>query len=125
MERPKEFEGKTLSEIPADERLRLKRKLAEQTIGRFLDPLEAPDNWWQPAYGQYASQGAQLWFITDPADGKIPPLTADGQTRKDAADAARKVSKREHPDWVTDFTLYDRCITRGLPGSMLPVIYGD
>src|SRR5262249_31100154 len=25
----------------------------------------------------------------------------------------------------TDFSLYDRCITRGFPGSMLPAIYGD
>jgi hypothetical protein len=24
-----------------------------------------------------------------------------------------------------DFSLYDRCITRGFPGSMLPAIYGD
>lgn len=125
MERPREFDGRKLSDIPAEERLRIKRRLAEDTIGRFLDPLEAPDNWWQPAYGKYASEGAQLWFVTDPADGKIPPLTPDGQTRKDAADAARKVSKREHPDSITDLTLYDRCITRGLPGSMLPVIYGD
>src|SRR4029077_16078421 len=28
-------------------------------------------------------------------------------------------------DSYLDFSLYDRCITRGLPGSMLPAIYGD
>ena len=26
---------------------------------------------------------------------------------------------------TADFSLYDRCITRGFPGSMLPAIYGD
>ena len=28
-------------------------------------------------------------------------------------------------DTYTDRSLYDRCITRGLPGSMMPAIYGD
>ena len=28
-------------------------------------------------------------------------------------------------DWTTDFTLYDRCITRGVVGSVLRVIYGN
>jgi hypothetical protein len=26
---------------------------------------------------------------------------------------------------IEDFTLYDRCITRGLVGSVLPVVYGN
>ncbi len=30
------------------------------------------------------------------------------------------------PSWLdADFTLYERCITRGLPGSMMPAIYGN
>jgi hypothetical protein len=28
-------------------------------------------------------------------------------------------------DWVTDFSLYERCITRGIAGSVLRVIYGN
>ena len=26
-------------------------------------------------------------------------------------------------DWTTDFHLYDRCLTRGLPGGMMPGFY--
>jgi len=28
-------------------------------------------------------------------------------------------------DSYTDRSLYDRCITRGVPGSMMPAIYGN
>jgi hypothetical protein len=82
MERPKEFEGKNLNDIPPAERARLKKEAAERTISRFLGPTEAPDNWWQPAYGKFAANGAQLWMITDPADGRIPPLTPEAQARR-------------------------------------------
>ena len=91
MERPKEFDGRNLDDIDPQERARLKKESAERTIGRFLGPAEAPDNWWQPAYGKYAENGAQLWLIVDPADGKIPPLTTAAQARQAArADARRR-----------------------------------
>src|SRR5205085_546822 len=83
-------------------------------------------NWWQPAYGQLAAGGSQLWFITDP-DGKMPPLTPEAQKKRAAAAVGNqeRFFKRDHPDWVTDLNLYDRCITRGYPASMLPSIYGN
>src|SRR5215208_3014764 len=45
MERPKEFDGRNMNDITPEERARIKKKLAEDTIGRFLGPTEAPDNW--------------------------------------------------------------------------------
>jgi len=127
MERPRNFEGKNPTEISPQERARLKKEQAEQTIGRFLGPAEAPDNWWQPAYGKFVENGAQLWFITDPASGKIPPLTAEGQKRIQAAQAERAAARRGRgpSDSWEDRSLYDRCITRGYPGSMMPSIYGN
>jgi hypothetical protein len=35
------------------------------------------------------------------------------------------MAKRDRPDSYTDMSLYDRCISRGLPGSMMPAIYGN
>jgi hypothetical protein len=127
MERPKQYDGLNLNDIKPEERAKIKKKLAEDTIGRFLGPTEAPDNWWQPAYGKFVENGAQLWFVIDPADGKIPAMTAEAQKKREAAAADNKTRayKRDHPDWVTDLNLYDRCITRGYPGSMLPSIYGN
>jgi hypothetical protein len=123
-ERPKDFEGKSLKDIPKEELQRLKRQAADRTINAFNGPLEAPDNWWQPAY-RLMENGAQAWFVIDPPDGHIPPLTAEAQQRDAARIAARRASGRGPSDSWTDRSLYDRCITRGLPGSMLPSIYGN
>src|SRR6478672_10324513 len=68
MERPREYEGKNLNDISLEERAKIKKAAAERTINAFLGPTEAPDNWWQPAYGKFVEQGAQLWFVINPAD---------------------------------------------------------
>jgi len=62
-------------------------------------------------------------LVVDPADGKIPPLTADAAGRATARDRG---SFGGGPfDGPEDFGLFDRCITRGVVGSVLPVIYGN
>jgi hypothetical protein len=127
MERPAEYVGKNMNEFSREELAGIKKTLAARTISAFLGPTEAPDNWWQPAYGQFVEKGSQLWFVIDPADGRIPPLTPEAQQRRAAAATGNRdrAYKRDHPDWVTDLNLYDRCITRGYPSSMLPTIYGN
>ena len=50
LERPKEFEGRQLSEVTGDELRKVKREAADRTISAFLGPTEAPDTWWQVAY---------------------------------------------------------------------------
>ena len=124
LERPKEFEGRQLSDISADELRALKRQAAERTINNFLGPTEAPDNWWQVAY-RNAENGVQAWLVIDPPDGKIPPLTPEAQQRQQAAAEARKRNTRGAADSYTDRSLYDRCITRGFPNSGMPTIYGN
>ena len=62
-------------------------------------------------------------MIVDPPNGQLPALTP-------AAEAAARAQTRgtfgPGPfDDFDDFSLYDRCITRGVIGSMLPVIYGN
>jgi hypothetical protein len=63
----------------------------------------------------------QTSLVVDPPNGRIPPLTADGQQRTDATQARR----RSRPSSWEDRSLYDRCLTRGVVGSILPVIYGN
>ena len=54
----------------------------------------------------------------------MPELTAAGKARADAA--ARQSARSAGPfDTFEDFSLYDRCITRGIFGSVLPSIYGN
>jgi hypothetical protein len=67
--------------------------------------------------------GSQAWLVTDPPDGKIPPQVPAAGGRAQAQRGARR--GRGPSDSWTDRSLYDRCITRGIPGSMMPAIYGN
>jgi hypothetical protein len=62
-------------------------------------------------------------LVVDPADGQVPQMTAAGRSR--AASRDRGTFGPGPFNDFEDFTLYDRCITRGLLGSVLPVIYGN
>jgi len=62
-------------------------------------------------------------LIVEPPNGQMPKLTPKGE-----ALAATRVRGTFGPgpfDDFKDFSLYDRCITRGVLGSLLPVIYGN
>src|SRR5687767_2534610 len=61
--------------------------------------------------------------IVDPANGRMPAITPEAQKRRASRDRG---SFGEGPfNTFDDFTLYDRCITRGIVGSVLPVPYGN
>jgi hypothetical protein len=123
MERPDELPA--VDEVSAAEfhkivaeRLERARRIAP-TIGATAEnPTGAgPAHW----YETLDAQNHELWLIIDPKNGKMPALTADGQRR--VADLrARRNRVLATPQ---DHSLYDRCITRGVVGSMLPVIYGN
>ena len=62
-------------------------------------------------------------LVIDPPNGQMPALTP-------SAEALMRERTRgtfgEGPfDDFEDFSLYDRCITRGVIGSLMPVIYGN
>ena len=63
----------------------------------------------------------QTSLVVDPPNGRIPALTEAGQKRTDETQARR----RSRPSSWEDRSLYDRCLTRGPVGSILPVIYGN
>jgi hypothetical protein len=63
-------------------------------------------------------------LVVDPPNGRTPALTADGRAR--AAAAAGNGSFGPGPfDAFEDFSLYDRCIARGLSAGMSAVLYGN
>ena len=61
--------------------------------------------------------------ILAPATGAIPEMTAAGLAR--AAPRDRGTFGQGPFDDFEDFTLYDRCITRGILGGVFPVVYGN
>jgi hypothetical protein len=60
-------------------------------------------------------------MVIDPADGRVPALTAAARARP-RAQGSFGVGPWEK---VQDFSLYDRCITRGAIGSFMPAVYGN
>jgi hypothetical protein len=122
-ERPDQFAGRKLEDIKGEELAALRRAAQERLIGNFEGPIHGPDHWWQDDLNLV--KGEHAWFVIDPPDGKIPPLTAKAQERNAARAVARRSSGRGPADAPEDRSLYDRCITRGMPGSMMPVIYGN
>ena len=61
----------------------------------------------------------QTSLIVDPPDGRLPALTPGAERRRNEF-LARWVAP---PSSWEDMNLYDRCITRGLPGAMIPGFY--
>jgi hypothetical protein len=79
-----------------------------------------PVHWFE----NFNARNSRAWLVTDPPDGRIPPLTAEGRQRAANA-AARPQVYNTGSDSYEEGGLYDRCITRGIPGSMMPAIYGN
>ena len=123
-ERPDEFAGRRLEDITGDELLKIRRAIQDRTRTEQLAGEIGGTRWiWLDSHDH--AKGSMAWFVVDPPDGKIPPLTPEGRARQAARAEARKKSGRGPADWYTDRSLYDRCISRGVPGSMMPAIYGN
>ena len=83
----------------------------------------------QPHWQETGKPSRQASLIVDPPDGRQPPLSEEGQKRQ-AAQQAMQRARRDRlqgreADSYTDRSLYDRCITRGPMGSLLPTIYNN
>jgi len=128
-ERPADLEGKTLADIKPGELAEIVKKRQQATIerdpfisgdptGTIAGPLQFRDIF-------EITRASRAWFVSDPADGKIPPMVPGARERI----ARRPVTGSSFSNGVYDsyesLSLYDRCITRGYPSSMLPAIYGD
>ena len=81
-----------------------------------------PDHWLE--------RGApirQTSLIVDPPNGRLPALAAGADARRARARGGRGLPGewRGTADSYDDLNIYYRCITRGLLGSVIPVIYGN
>jgi hypothetical protein len=74
------------------------------------------------AYGSRVFGFSSL--VVDPPNGRTPPLTADGRARVAAAAGIGSFGPGPF-DTFEDFSLYDRCIARGLSAGMSAVLYGN
>jgi len=90
---------------------------AQGAFGRGVDAAPVPGQ-----FGEYARRASkQTSQVIWPADGQVPPMTEEARKMQAAAAATRNRT----PSTWTDWSIYDRCITRGVAGSIIPVIYGN
>jgi hypothetical protein len=123
-ERPSQLAGKNLADVNDAELQDLVAERSKAAVERApgiggADTGAGPTHW----YEHYGAKNSRAWLVVDPPDGVIPAPTAEASGRN--AERARLRGGRGPADSAEDRSLYDRCITRGLPGSMMPAIYGN
>jgi hypothetical protein len=62
----------------------------------------------------------QTSLVIDPPDGRLPPTTAEGQKRTLGGRGTFGGSAFAGP---ADLSLWERCITRGVPAAIFPTVY--
>jgi len=60
-------------------------------------------------------------MVVDPPNGRIPAMTSEARTRQQRA--VRGSFGNGPYNSTLDFTMYDRCITRGVPNAIFPAVY--
>ena len=127
LERPDEFKGRAADSFTAADLARLakERQAVAAKIAGGIGGTETgagPTHWYEHLQGS----SSRPWLLIDPPDGKLPAMTPLGLKREAAWAALHNARNGEGvaDSWL-DRSLYDRCITRGLPGSMMPAIYGN
>ena len=111
LERPANFAGKAeLTDAEVAERFKQYRD--NLFAKRQGDTGFYNEFWWE--WGKDVNRTS---LIVDPPDGKLPVTP---QALERAKTAMRRFSR---PASHEDFNAFDRCITRSLPGSMMPGFY--
>ena len=125
-ERPAQLAGRTEvnneefaeREAQATRQAAADREEFVSTAARAGDGTGPPSHWLE--HGKPSRQAA---LVVEPADGKVPTLTPEGQQRA-ASTLNTYVIYSGFRDFK-DLGPYDRCISRGVLGSTFPVIYNN
>ena len=107
------------------------RRLAARAAQREADGESRPTA--QQTAGQRTGYASSIWFETthslsdnrtsllvDQEDGKLPPLTPEGQKIAQQLTEGAELRPADDPE---DRGAYERCISRGMPGAMMPGFY--
>ena len=132
-ERPAQFAGRRLEDItPAELAAANKQRNEQFNAGvagtEFAGGLRPPTHL---IFDSFDRKNSTAWLVIDPPDGTVPPLTDEARqrARQPSSGLGRGVSSNINPvgpfDSYEDLGLYDRCITRGIPSSMMPAGYGS
>ena len=108
--------------MTAEEHAALEKREQEQIVRMANDgaggATGAPGHW-----VEWGKSQLQTSLLIDPPDGRMPPLTPEGQAR--TAAAPRGTLGGAQLNSTADFSMWERCISRGALGSTLPVLYNS
>ena len=126
MERPAQFEGKTLADITPEELQKIIKQRNEQFVEgvsgtEFAGGLRPPAHL---IFDTFDRKNSRPWLVVDPPDGRIPRRTDAAPRRRTGGVSTNANPRGPFNSWL-DMGLYDRCITRGIPNSMMPAGYGS
>ena len=128
LERPAEFSGKeflTDGEARDYEQRIVERSNRDRRESTAEADVSSAYNefWWDRGVHAARVHGkVRTSLIVDPPDGRLPPLTADGQARA----TARAEARREHPaDGPEDRSLGERCLLFNAGPPMLSGPYNN
>jgi hypothetical protein len=96
---------------------------SEEFLAPDAKPGINPPSYWT----ERGTPTRQTSLIVDPPDGRLPPLTAEEQKlRKEARGGQGFPGEwRGEAASYDDLNIYYRCITRGVLGSIIPVVYNN
>lgn len=118
LERPEQY-GERL--YFNEEELERQRAAVEARNTRYENE-DASDRIGMGHWAEMTDLPPQTSLIVDPPNGRLPPLTPEGQRLTALMGTSWG---REVFDSPADFDTWDRCITRGLPPSMFPFQYNN
>lgn len=119
LERPPEFADKEFLDGTDLEQALASRARLIEAIATGGEVGAGPEHWYENLNAR--SQRSSL--IIDPPNGRLPAFVPEYRVRVAAADDARK--GRGPADSYVDRSLWDRCITVGLPFVMFPTGYNN
>ena len=102
----------------------------EEVAARFqansdflFTPRDGDPGFYNEFWFEYGQDTNRTSLIIDPRDGKLPALTPDAAARAAAASPATSAAVTGDAASWEELSLFDRCITRGMPGAMTPGFY--
>jgi hypothetical protein len=122
LQRPKDLKDRaTLTEEELAKRQAQTEKQTQADNEEFASGNQrvgiGPPSYWT----ERGHPSRQTSLIVDPPDGRLPPMTPEGKKIQ----AERPAEWRGVANSWEDLSLYYRCITRGVIGSMMPTSYDN
>ena len=116
MERPEDLAGRDT--LTAEERAELD---AEAIRNADRPPPPGSTGAYNDFWFERGVRSEQTAWVVDPPDGRLPAITAKERARM--AEMAVVRNADAYPTHWEDVNIYERCISRGMPGTMMPGFY--